>query len=93
MAQGHEGLFWDHSFVKQEGKTCGYRMAAAEDHRCENMLKGVGSRAKTRTSGPPKACFSVNWFGVTFGRVSTLSLLTSCIHHLSPDPFSLRSYC
>lgn len=81
------------TLLKQEGETRGYQMAAAEDHRWENMLKGVGSRVKTRTNGPPKPCFSMNWCGVTFGCVSTLSLLTSFIHHLSPDPFSLRSYC
>ena len=49
-------------------------MAATEDHRCENMLKGLGSRVKTRTSGPPRPCFSVNQFGVTFGRVSTFTV-------------------
>ena len=47
-------------------------MAAEEDHRRESMLTGLRSRTRTRTRGPPKPHFSVNQFGVTFGRGSSL---------------------
>lgn len=86
--------FWGPLSSETRGQNVfwGHRTAAEEDHRRESMLTGLGSRTRTRTRGPPKPHFSVNQSGVTFGRGSSLLLLTKFHPPPFPNPLSLWSY-